>query len=195
LAHGSRYKTPFKRRKEGKTDYGARLKLIELDKHRFVVRVTSNHTIAQIIDVELQGDNTLISAHSQELKELGWLGSGKNTSAAYLTGYLCGKKAQKEGIKDAVLDMGLQPSTKGSRVYAVLKGALDAGLNIPHNEVILPDEDRIKGEHIVEYAQSLEKGEMQKKYSKYIQKGLSPLEIPDHFQNIKDKIEKEVNHE
>ena len=192
MAHGSRYKVAFKRRKEGKTDYGARLKLIGLDKHRFVVRVTSNHTIAQIIDVELPGDNTLLSAHSQELKGLGWLGSGKNTSAAYLTGYLCGKKAQKEGIEDAVLDLGLQSSTKGSRVYAVLKGALDAGLKIPHNEVILPDEARIKGEHIVQYAQSLKKKEMQKKFSKYIQKGLSPLEIPDHFQSIKDKIEAEV---
>ena len=192
MAHSSRYKLAFKRRKEGKTDYRARSRLIELDKHRFVVRVTSNHTITQIIDVELQGDNTLLSTHSQELKALGWLGCGKNTSAAYLTGYLCGKKAEKEGIKEAVLDMGLQSSTKGSRVYAALKGALDAGMKIPHNEIILPDDDRIKGEHIVQYAQSMKKQDMEKKFAKYIQKGLSPLEIPDHFQNIKDKIETEV---
>jgi large subunit ribosomal protein L18 len=193
LAHGSRYKVAFKRRREGKTDYGARLKLIGLDKHRLVVRVTGNHTIAQIIDVELSGDNTLVSAHSQELKNMGWLGSGKNTSAAYLTGYLCGKKAIKEGIDGALLDMGLQSSTKGSRVYAVLKGAIDAGLEVPHRDVILPDEDRITGEHIVLYAKSLDKAEMEKKFSKYLEKGLSPLEIPDHFQSIKEKIEKEVS--
>ncbi len=51
MAHGSRYKVAFKRRREGKTDYGARLKLIGLDKHRLVIRVTGNHTITQIIDV------------------------------------------------------------------------------------------------------------------------------------------------
>ncbi len=193
MAHGSRYKVAFRRRREGTTDYGARLKLIGLDKHRLVVRVTGNHTIAQIIDVELSGDQTLVSAGSQELKNMGWLGSGKNTSAAYLTGYLCGKKAVKEGIDAAVLDMGLQSSTKGSRVYAVLKGAIDAGLEIPYNDVVLPDEDRIKGEHIVQYAKSLDKEEMENKFSQYLEKGLSPLEIPDHFQTIKEKIEKEVS--
>jgi large subunit ribosomal protein L18 len=188
LAHGSRYKVAFKRRREGKTDYGARLKLIGLDKHRMVIRITGNHTLAQIIDVQIPGDETLISAHSQELKGMGWMASGKNTSAAYLTGYLCGKKAVKEGIEEVVLDIGLQTSTKGSRIYAVLKGALDAGLEIPHKELILPDEERIKGEHIVQYAQSMEKEEMEKKFSHYLQKGLSPLELPDHFQSIKEKI-------
>ena len=193
MAQGSRYKVAFKRRREGKTNYGARLKLIGLDKHLLVVRVTGNHTIAQIIDVQLEGDQTLVSAHSQELKNMGWLASGKNTSAAYLTGYLCGKKAIKEGIEGAVLDMGLATSTKGSRVYAVLKGAIDAGLEVPHNDVILPSEDRITGEHISQYAESLDKAEMEKKFSQYIQRGLAPKDLPDHFQSIKEKIEKEVS--
>lgn len=193
MAQGSRYKVAFKRRREGKTNYGARLKLIGLDKHRLVVRVTGNHTIAQIVDVQIEGDQTLVSAHSQELKNMGWLASGKNTSAAYLTGYLCGRKAIKEGITEAVLDMGLATSTKGSRVYAVLKGAIDAGLEVPHNDVILPSEDRITGEHISQYAESLDKAEMEKKFSQYIQKGLSPKDLPDHFQSIKEKIEKEVS--
>ncbi|BDZ71748.1 50S ribosomal protein L18 [Methanobacterium petrolearium] len=193
MAHGSRYKVAFKRRKEGKTDYGARLKLIGLDKHRLVIRVTGNHTIAQIIDVELSGDQTLISAHSQELKNIGWMASGKNTSAAYLTGYLCAKKAIKEGIGGAVLDMGLKSSTKGSRVYAALKGAIDAGLEIPYNDIVLPDDDRITGEHIAQYAQTLDKAEMEKKFSQYLKKGLSPQDLPDHFQSIKEKIEKEVS--
>ncbi|WP_321422065.1 50S ribosomal protein L18 [uncultured Methanobacterium sp.] len=193
MAQGSRYKLAFKRRREGKTNYGARLKLIALDKHRLVVRVTGNHTIAQIVDVQIEGDQTLVSAHSQELKNMGWLASGKNTSAAYLTGYLCGKKALKEGITEAVLDMGLATSTKGSRVYAVIKGALDAGLEVPHNDVILPSEDRITGEHISQYAESLNKAEMEKKFSQYIQRGLSPKDLPDHFQSIKEKIEKEVS--
>jgi large subunit ribosomal protein L18 len=193
MAQGSKYKLAFKRRREGKTDYGARLKLIGLDKHRLVVRVTGNHTIVQVIDVQIGGDQTLVSAHSQELKKMGWLASGKNTSAAYLTGFLCGKKAVKEGITEAILDMGLATSTKGSRVYAALKGALDAGMNIPHNDVILPENNRITGEHIAQYAESLDNAEMEKKFSQYIQRGLSPKDLPDHFQSIKEKIEKEVS--
>ena len=121
------------------------------------------------------------------------MGSGKNTSAAYLTGYLCAKKAIKEGLDGAVLDMGLKSSTKGSRVYAALKGAIDAGLEILYNDIVLPDDDRITGEHIAQYAQTLDKAEMEKKFSQYLKKGLTPQDLPDHFQSIKEKIEKEVS--
>ena len=50
MAQGSRYKLAFKRRREGKTDYHARLKLIDLDKSRLVIRISNNHVIAQIIN-------------------------------------------------------------------------------------------------------------------------------------------------
>ena len=53
MAHGSRYKLAFKRRREGKTDYRARLNLIGLDKSRLVVRISNQHTTAQIINVKL----------------------------------------------------------------------------------------------------------------------------------------------
>jgi large subunit ribosomal protein L18 len=192
VAHGSRYKVAFKRRREGKTDYGVRFKLISLDKYRFVVRSTSKHTIVQIIKVGKEGDQTLISAHSKEIQNMGWLASGKNTSAAYLTGYLCGRKALKEGIEGAIMDMGLKSSIRGSRLYSALKGAVDAGLDIPFNEVVIPDEERIQGKHTADYAQSLDKKEMEKKFSQYLDKGLSPVDLPDHFETIKEKIETEV---
>lgn len=188
MAHGSRYKVAFGRRREGKTDYGARLRLIELDKSRMVVRLTNNHVIAQIINVAPNGDETVISAHSNELKGIGWLGSTKNISAAYLTGFLCGKKALSEGVDKAVLDIGLKSPTKGTKVFAVLKGAVDAGLDIPHGDTILPDEKRIKGEHIVQYAESLDDEELNKKFSQYLKNGLSPADLPDHFEKIKQKI-------
>lgn len=191
MAHGSRYKVAFRRRREGKTDYGARFKLIELDKARMVARITNNHIITQIIKVAPEGDQTIISAHSNELKKTGWLGSTKNISAAYLTGFLCGKKALEEGIEEAVLDIGLKSPTKGTKVFAVLKGAVDAGLNIPHGEVVLPDEERIRGEHIAQYAESLSEDEVNTKFSKYIQNGLSPEDLPDHFDKIKQKISEE----
>ena len=193
MAHGSRYKVAFKRRSEGKTDYGARIKLIELDKARLVARITNNHIIAQIIKVSPDGDETIISAHSNELKKMGWLGSTKNSSAAYLTGFLCGKKALAENVDEAVLDIGLKSPTKGTKVFAALKGAVDAGLNIPHGDAILPDENRIKGEHIAKYAESLDDEELKKKFSQYIKNGLSPADLPDHFEKVKQKIDEEVS--
>jgi len=189
LAHGSRYKLAFKRRREGKTDYRARLNLIGLDKSRLVVRITNKHTIAQIINVKVNGDETVVSAHSNELKKMGWLGSGKNTSAAYLTGFLLGKKAHEAGINDAVLDIGLKSSTRGARIFAALKGAVDAGLNVPHGDVILPADERIRGEHVAAYAESLGDEEVEKRFSLYIKNGLSPKDLPDHFDSIKQKIE------
>ncbi|MCZ3364651.1 MULTISPECIES: 50S ribosomal protein L18 [Methanobacterium] len=193
MAQGSRYKVAFKRRKEGKTNYGARLKLIELDKLRLVVRITNNHVISQIVKVALEGDETLVSAHSNELKKMGWLGSTKNTSAAYLTGFLCGKKALNEGIDEAILDIGLRSPTKGTNIFAVLKGAVDAGLNIPHGSAILPSDERINGEHVAQYAESLSDDELNKKFSGYIKNGLSPKDLPDHFGKIKQKIDDEVS--
>lgn len=189
MARGSRYKLAFRRRREGKTDYRARLKLISLEKSRLVVRLTNNHTIVQIIDVAQDGDETLVSAHSKELQKMGWLGSGKNTSAAYLTGFLCAKKALEAGIDEAVLDIGLKSSIKGAKIYAALKGAVDAGLYVPHNESILPADERIRGEHVAAYAESLSDEEVKERFSQYIANGLSPKDLPDHFEAIKQKIE------
>ncbi len=192
MAHGSRYKLAFKRRREGKTDYRARLNLIGLDKSRLVVRITNKHTIAQIINVKVNGDETLVSAHSNELKNMGWLGSGKNTSAAYLTGFLLGKKALEAGITYAVLDIGLKSSTRGARIFATLKGAVDAGLEVPYSDIILPADERIRGEHVAAYAESLSDEEVEKRFSQYIKNGLSPKDLPDHFDSIKQKIEEGV---
>jgi large subunit ribosomal protein L18 len=192
LAHGSKYKLAFKRRREGKTDYRARKNLIGLDKSRLVVRITNQHTIAQIINVKMDGDETVVSAHSNELKKMGWLGSGKNTSAAYLTGFLVAKKALEAGIEAAVLDIGLRSSIKGARIFAALKGAVDAGLKVPHNDIILPADERIRGEHVATYAESLSDEEVEKRFSKYIRNGLSPKDLPDHFESIKQKIEEGV---
>ena len=192
MAHGSRYKLAFKRRREGKTDYRARKNLIGLEKSRLVVRITNQHTIAQIVNVKLNGDETVVSAHSNELKKMGWLGSGKNTSAAYLTGFLLAKKALEAGITSAVLDIGLKSTTKGARIFAALKGAVDGGLKVPHNDVILPADERIRGEHVAAYVKSLSDEEVEKRFSKYIKNGLSPKDLPDHFESIKQKIEEGI---
>ena len=117
------------------------------------------------------------------------LAGNKNTSAVYLTAYLCGKKAVAAGVDYAVADIGLKSPIRGSKVFAAVKGAADAGLNVPYGESIIPSEDRINGEHIAEYAESLDEEELNKKFSQYLAKGLQPTDLPKHFEEIKNKID------
>ena len=143
-----RYRMPFKRTREGKTDYQRRLKLLKSRRPRLVVRRSLNYITAQIVGFDKQGDKTIISAYSRQLKKLGWKFACDNLPAAYLTGLAIGKQAVKNNIMEVVLDSGLYASSKGNRIYAVVKGAIDAGLNIPVSKEILPSDDRIAGKHI-----------------------------------------------
>jgi large subunit ribosomal protein L18 len=74
--------------------------------------------------------------------------SKKSVPASYLVGFALGKAAIAAGHEDAVLDIGLAASTPGSRVFAALRGMVEAGLNVPHSEEVLPDDDRTNGAHI-----------------------------------------------
>nr|WP_321350025.1 50S ribosomal protein L18 [uncultured Methanoregula sp.] len=151
MATGSRYFVPFRRRREGKTDYYQRTRLVVADAPRMVVRKTNRHIIIQLVTAEMEGDRTLVAANSSELEKYGYKGSTSNTPAAYLTGMLFAAKAKKAQYEQAILDIGLHRATPGARVFAALKGAVDAGLEIPHGESVLPSEERIKGEHIAAY--------------------------------------------
>lgn len=146
-----RYRMPFKRRKEGKTDYQKRLRLLKSGMPQLVVRRSLKYITAQITESGKKGDKIIATATSKELKKLGWNFACDNLPAAYLTGLLIGKKSLDKKFNGAVLNSGLYPSVKGSRVYAVVKGAKDAGLNISIDEEIFPSEDRIKGEHIKKF--------------------------------------------
>ena len=87
------------------------------------------------------------------------------------------------------MDIGINKSVKGSRVYAVLAGALDAGLKVPYGENILPDKDRLSGRHIAAYAEKLKDGEMLKKqFGSYIKNNANPSNIAKNFEEVKDKI-------
>ncbi|MFA4861979.1 50S ribosomal protein L18 [Methanoregula sp.] len=151
MATGSRYFVPFRRRREGKTDYYQRTRLVVSDVPRMVVRKTNRHIIIQLVTAHMEGDQTLVAANSAELEKYGYKGSTSNTPAAYLTGMLFAVKAKKAQQESAILDIGLNRATPGARVFAALKGAVDAGLDIPYGEAILPSEERIKGEHIAAY--------------------------------------------
>lgn len=147
MARGKTHIVKHRRRRAGKTDYRLRLSMLKSGKPRLVIRKSSNNTTCQIIGYDPKGDKVMTSADSRSLKEYGWTGHCGNLPAAYLTGLLCGKQANKAGVKSAVADMGLYASVKGSRLYAAIKGVSDAGIQIPHSEDILPAKDRIEGKH------------------------------------------------
>ncbi|MCR6668404.1 MAG: 50S ribosomal protein L18 [archaeon YNP-LCB-003-016] len=191
MARGARYKVPFRRRREGLTDYRARLKMIISRKPRLVVRKTNMYVIAQIAEAKINGDEIIVSAHSKELRKYGWKYSCKNTPACYLLGLLVGYRAVKSGVKEAILDIGLHRPTKGARVFAVAKGALDAGLNIPISEEKIPSEERIRGEHIKEYAEKLlseNQEEYNRRFSNYMKMKVKPEDITEEFEKVKKKI-------
>ncbi len=141
------YVTPHKRRRVQRTDYRKRLALLKSGRTRIVIRKSSNHIVIQFVKYAQKGDETLASGFSGELKKFGWKQTG-NIPAAYLTGLLAGAKAKKSGVGEAVLDAGLQVSTKGSRIYAALRGVLDSGISVHHSPEVLPSEDRLLGKHI-----------------------------------------------
>lgn len=146
---GPRYHVKPRRHRERKTDYHLRLKLLRSKKPRIVVRKSLRAIRVQFVQYSPQGDKILTSAISNELaKEYGWKYSTSSTPAAYLTGFLAGKRAQEKGIEEGVLDIGLYHPTVGGTVFASLKGVLDAGVGCPHDPQMLPKDERIYGAHL-----------------------------------------------
>ena len=191
MGKGPSYSLPLRRRREGRTDYRLRKALVVSNLPRLVVRKSLNGFSVQLVEAKLNGDQVVVSANSKELKKkYGWKACGGSISAAYLTGLLCGLKALTKNVKNAVLDIGLHSPTKGAAVFAALKGALDAGIEISHSEEKLPNESRIKGEHIAKYAKqlSVNSESYQKQFSDYIKQNFSPENIEKHFDEIKTKI-------
>jgi large subunit ribosomal protein L5e len=199
-----RFQTKFRRRREGKTDYFARKRLITQDKdkydtpkYRLVVRFTNTKVIAQVTYATIQGDKIMTQANSNELKKYGLTAGLSNYSAAYATGLLVARRLLKiskldtlykgaakidgadynvetEVKKDdqrkpfkAVLDVGLVATTRGNKVFAVMKGASDGGLHVPHSTGRFPGttndgkynaaihRERIFGVHVQKYMKEL----------------------------------------
>ncbi len=184
------FEMPFRRRREEKTNFKKRLALLKGGLARLVVRKSLNNMVVQVMDYNIGGDALVAAAHSTELKEFGWKMHKGNIPAAYLTGMLCAKKSVKAGVKEAVLDIGLTTPVRGSKIFAALKGAVDAGMEIKHGEEVLPGEDRISGKHIGEYAAKLSKEELEKKFSNYVKAGIDPAKAGEHFEEVKSAIKK-----
>ncbi len=180
----------FLRRIKKRTNYKRRLALLKSGLPRLVIKKSINNIHVQIISYERQGDKTLLEDVTKNLRKLGWKGHCGNMPSAYLIGYKIGKAALAKGIKSVVPDIGLQDSTKENVLYAAVKGAKDAGLNINLGK-IAADDKKIKGSHISEYAKKLKsenEERYQKQFSSYIKSGLNPADIEKHFEEIKSKI-------
>ena len=140
------YSKILRRLREEKTNYKKRGTMLMGKRDFITVNITNENTQVQILKPGMEGDKVVASAHSRYLLEKGWKGSRKSVPAAYLTGYLAGKKALGKGAKDAILYTGTRRYTQ--RMAAALKGVIDAGVQVPANEETFPPEDRINGEHL-----------------------------------------------
>src|SRR3989304_4874432 len=97
MVQGARARVPFRRRREGRTDYRRRLRLLRSGQARAVVRKSLNQTQVQIVAYDERGDRILASAVSRELSDFGWSGTTGDIAAAYLTGVLAGRRAGGRG--------------------------------------------------------------------------------------------------
>jgi large subunit ribosomal protein L18 len=179
MATGPRYTVPLRRRREGRTDYHQRLRLLKSGDPRLVARITNRHVIAQCTRPGGRGDETLADAHSSDLAEFGWEAPTGNLPSAYLTGLLAGGRAAEAGLDSAVLDIGLRSATPGAKVFAVQEGAIDGGLGVPHNESVFPDWERTRGEHIADFAEQRD----EPLYAEF-----DATELPDHFDETREAI-------
>lgn len=222
-AYFKRYQVKYRRRREGKTDYYARKRLIiqnknkyNTPKYRLVVRFTNKVIIAQVAYATIEGDKIVCDARSSELPRYGIKTGLTNYPASYAVGLLLARRlnqkygldetytgveevdgeeyyVEKEGERGAfycVLDTGLSRTSSGARIFGVLKGAVDGGLDIPHSSKRFPgyntetDENnaaahraRILGEHISSYMQTLldeDEDAYKRQFATYRKEGIMP---------------------
>ena len=148
MAHGKSQRLRFKRRRNGKTDYRRRMRMLRGGVPRAVVRLSNTQVTCQLVEFGMEGDRILASVNGKSLAKYGWPAGASRKSVP--AGYALAKSATADGHGEAILDIGLAASSPGSRVFAALRGMVDAGLDIPHGEGVLPDDDRINGTHIDE---------------------------------------------
>jgi len=145
-------KVQKRRRREGKTDYLKRLKLLRSGKPRILFRRTNSYIISQYIESVEAKDKIIISIDSRKLLDYGWpedfKGSLKSIPASYLTGYLIGKQIKAKKLKTPIVDLGMIQALHKTKVYAFIKGLIDSGIEINCKEEAFPEQDRIQGKNL-----------------------------------------------
>lgn len=210
-------------------------------KYRLVARFTNRQCIAQIVYATLEGDMCLESANSLELPKYGVKVGLKNYSAAYCVGLLLARRVLKKlGIDDdfkgvdevtgevdsdfgdsdrrpfkAVLDVGLKRTTVGSKVFALLKGAVDGGVNVPHSEKRFygykagdgdaegeydaeAHKERILGGHVCDYMEHMKEEDPQmyeKHFAKFIEAEVEGDDLEDMYKKAHEAIKEDPERE
>ena len=145
-------KTQKRRRREHKTDYLKRIKLLKSRSPRIVFRKTNRYVIAQYVETREAQDRVVFGMNSKKLIDYGWPKELKNSlkslPAAYLLGVVAGKKIIKEKLKTPILDLGMIRTVHKTKIYAFLKGIVDSGIEIKHKKSIFPEEEKIKGKNL-----------------------------------------------
>jgi large subunit ribosomal protein L5e len=243
-AYFKRFQVQYRRRREGKTDYYARKRLVTQDKnkynspkYRLVVRITNKDIVAQIISSKIAGDFVLSSAYARELSNFGMPVSHTSYAAGYATGLLLARRVLKklgladkyagnnkevgedynvEAIDDGpnpfycILDCGLHRTTTGARIFSVLKGVADGGVEIPHgiNRFVGYNKEEKKlnadilkkyifGGHVSDYMTRLQKEEPEKyatHFSSYIKAGFTPANVQDKWKATHAAIRSNPDH-
>jgi len=242
-AYFKRFQVKNRRRRQGKTDFDARRKMVKqpksnynAKKYRLIVRFTNAQVICQIAYATIQGDQIVCQATSPELANYGVPCGHKNYAAAYCTGLLIARRMLKQlnldgqfkgkeevdgedyHIEDeendrrpfkCILDVGLQRTCMGARMWGALKGAVDGGLHIPHTNKLFPGfkpaeekgqdpeydaeahKDRIFGGHVKEYMEMMAEEDPTKyeaHFSKFIENDLDAEKLEDMYSEAHGKI-------
>ena len=141
-----------RRKREHKTDYLNRIKLLKSGKPRVIFRKTNRYILAQYVTSKEAQDKVEINVSSKNLLKYGWpeanIGSLKSISASYLTGFLIGKKITKDSLEKPIVDFGMIRTIHKTKVFAFLRGLVDAGIDINCKEEAFPKQERIKGENL-----------------------------------------------
>jgi len=254
-AYSKRFQVKFRRRREGKTDYYARQRLILQDKnkynspkYRLVVRFSNTEVTCQVVYATIDHDEVLAAAYSHELERYGApiykqsrKGGFKNYPAAYATGLLLARRLlsnpkigldkQYAGVVKAdgayfrskapedgegrrpfkvLLDVGLTRTTTGARVFGAMKGAVDGGLDVPHNPKRFPADKTTKGKfspkqlrryiygvHIADYMTLLQDKNPDKYksyFANYVKAGKGPKDIEKMWTEVHANIRKNPAH-
>ena len=125
-------KTVKKRRREGKTNYSTRLKLLKGEKPRLVFRKTNKFVIGQYVLSNEAKDKIVFGITSKALLKQGWpekmKGSLKSIPASYFTGYLISKKILKDKLETPIVDLGMLRTLGKTKIFGFIKGLIDGGL-------------------------------------------------------------------
>jgi len=244
-----RYQVQKRRRREGKTDFQARRKMIRQDKnkynnrkYRLIVRFTNTKVVCQVAYATMTGDKIVCQATSAELTKFGIPMGHKNYAAAYCTGLLIARRTlktfgQSDMIKGketidgeeyhieeeetekrpfkCILDVGMQRTTVGARMWGALKGAADGGLHVPHSAKNFPGfkpaeekgadpeydaeahKDRIFGGHVKEYMEMLQEEDPTKyeaHFAKFVSNSIDAEKLEDMYAAAHKQIRENPDH-